>query len=116
MFCFYCDLFFVISESGFIEFQEFINMMSTYPVNPDEEMLDAFKTFDKDNDGKISAEELRYIVKLVGDDRDKLTDKEVNDLLEQADLDGHGKINYEGKCCLNVLSLRVNVRLCQTSS
>ncbi len=50
--------------------------------------------FDKDGNGFISAAELRHVMTNLGE---KLTDDEVDDMIREADLDGDGQINYEGK-------------------
>lgn len=53
--------------------------------------------FDKDKDGYISAGELRYVMTNLGE---KLTDEEVQEMIKEADLDGDGLVNYNGKCAL----------------
>lgn len=53
------------------------------------------RIFDKDDDGFISVEELRHIMLNLGD---KMTDRELNDMLEEADsYRGNGLFNYQGK-------------------
>lgn len=59
---------------------------------PQEEILEAFKVFDKDGNGFISAAELRHIMTNLGE---KLTDEEVDEMIREADIDGDGQINYE---------------------
>jgi calmodulin len=51
------------------------------------EILEAFKVFDKDGSGKISASELRSIMTDLGE---KLTDEEVSEMIREADKDGDG--------------------------
>jgi len=58
----------------------------------EEEIKEAFKVFDKDGNGFISAAELRHVMTNLGE---KLTDTEVDDLIKEADVDGDGQINYE---------------------
>ena len=58
----------------------------------EEEMLEAFKVFDSDGNGNISADELRQIMANLGE---KLTDEEVDEMVKEADIDGDGQINYE---------------------
>lgn len=48
--------------------------------------------FDKDNNGYISAAELKLVMANLGE---KLTDDEVNDMIREADMDGDGQINFE---------------------
>jgi Ca2+-binding EF-hand superfamily protein len=60
--------------------------------NAEEEMLEAFKVFDSDGDGNISADELRQIMANLGE---KLTDEEIDEMVKEADTDGDGEINYQ---------------------
>jgi EF-hand domain pair len=53
-----------------------------------------FRVFDKNNDGLISSIELRHVMTNLGE---KLSDEEVDDMIKEADLDGDGMVNYEGK-------------------
>ncbi|GJM95224.1 hypothetical protein PR202_ga11934 [Eleusine coracana subsp. coracana] len=58
----------------------------------DEELREAFKVFDKDQNGYISATELRHVMINLGE---KLTDEEVEQMIREADLDGDGQVNYD---------------------
>ena len=60
----------------------------------EEEIKEAFRLFDKDGNGFISAAELRHVMTSIGE---KLTDEEVDEMLREADMDGEGMVNYEGK-------------------
>lgn len=55
-----------------------------------EEIREAFKVFDRDNNGFISAAELRHVMTSIGE---KLTDDEVDEMIREADQDGDGKID-----------------------
>lgn len=59
----------------------------------EKELKEAFRVFDKNGDGFISAPELRHVMTNLGE---KLTDEEVEDMIKEADLDGDGLVNYEG--------------------
>lgn len=61
-------------------------------TDSEEEILEAFKVFDKDGNGFISAAELRHIMTNLGE---KLSDEEVDEMIREADIDGDGQINYE---------------------
>jgi len=80
--------------NGTIDFAEFIKMMPTQERddNAEEEMLEAFRVFDTDGNGSITADELRQIFVNLGE---KLTEEEIADMIEEADTDGDGEINYQ---------------------
>ncbi len=80
--------------NGNIDFPEFLTMMARKMKDTDseEEILEAFKVFDKDGSGFISAAELRHIMTNLGE---KLTDEEVEEMVREADVNGDGQIDYE---------------------
>jgi calmodulin len=57
-----------------------------------EEIEEAFKVFDKDGNGYISAAELRHVMTSLGE---KLSEEEVDEMIREADVDGDGQINYQ---------------------
>ncbi len=61
-------------------------------TDSEDEILEAFKLFDKDGNGFISAAELRHVMTNLGE---VITDEEVDELIREADIDGDGQINYE---------------------
>jgi Ca2+-binding EF-hand superfamily protein len=63
--------------------------------DPEEDLKEAFKVFDKDNNGFISQSELRLVMVNLGE---KLTDDELKEMILEADIDGDGQVNYEGLC------------------
>lgn len=71
---------------------EFLTMMARKMKDTDseEEIREAFKVFDRDNNGFISAAELRHVMTSIGE---KLTDDEVDEMIKEADQDGDGRID-----------------------
>lgn len=69
--------------NGLIDFAEFVTLMARKMNNTDKdaEIREAFNVFDKDGSGKISKDELRSIMKSLGED---LTDEEVRGVTENA--------------------------------
>ena len=87
---------FLVLGNGTIDFPEFLTMMARKMKDTDseEEIKEAFRVFDKDGNGFISAAELRHVMTNLGE---KLTDEEVDEMIREADVDGDGQVNYEGK-------------------
>lgn len=75
--------------SGTIDFAEFLTLMARKIRTKDSEaeIVDAFKVFDRDGSGKISADELRQVMTSLGE---KLSDQEVEDMIREADTNGDG--------------------------
>ena len=63
-------------------------------TNSDEEIKEAFKVFDKDGNGLISIHELGQVMSNLGE---KLTTDELYEMIREADLNGDGQIDYQGK-------------------
>ncbi|CAG2202167.1 CALM [Mytilus edulis] len=78
--------------NGKLDFDEFLGMIVDKLNNPETELMNAFKLFDKDKNGFVSVDELRYIVTHLGD---KMTDDEVQEMFDEADLNNDGQLNYE---------------------
>jgi len=57
-----------------------------------EDLLAAFQVFDKDGNGFITKDELRIAMETIGE---KVTEKELQNMLRQADVDNDGMINYQ---------------------
>lgn len=57
-----------------------------------QELVEAFEVFDRDGNGQIVAAELKYVMAEMGQE---LSDQQVDQMIEEADTDGDGQINYE---------------------
>eukprot|EP00817_Percolomonadidae_sp_ATCC50343_P001042 CAMPEP_0117428656 /NCGR_PEP_ID=MMETSP0758-20121206/8311_1 /TAXON_ID=63605 /ORGANISM="Percolomonas cosmopolitus, Strain AE-1 (ATCC 50343)" /LENGTH=114 /DNA_ID=CAMNT_0005215125 /DNA_START=98 /DNA_END=442 /DNA_ORIENTATION=+ len=81
-------------QSGSIDYGEFVLIMSkkTREVETEDEVLEAFRVFDSDGSGFMTPDEFRSVLTSLGE---TLTDDQVDELLEDAELDENGKINYE---------------------
>ena len=93
----------LFAGNGTIDFPEFLTMMARKMKDTDseEEIREAFRVFDKDGNGFISAAELRHVMTNLGE---KLKDEEVDEMIREADIDGDGQVNYEGEKLPPVIS------------
>uniref|UniRef100_A0AAV2MDQ3 EF-hand domain-containing protein n=1 Tax=Knipowitschia caucasica TaxID=637954 RepID=A0AAV2MDQ3_KNICA len=79
--------------NGTIDFGEFLSMVSRRMKPRRDEMREEFRKFDMDGNGFISAAEMRQTLKSL---EVTLTDEEIGEMMREADIDGDGRINYEG--------------------
>ncbi|KAF9649947.1 putative calmodulin [Thelephora ganbajun] len=79
---------------GTIDFREFLTMMAMKMNDADsgEEIKEAFKVFDRDGSGYISAAELKQVLASLGE---RLTDDEIDMMIGEVDVDRDGQIDYE---------------------
>ena len=77
---------------GGIDFEEFIDLMVKHGTNIDAEIAESFKVFDRNGDGLITEDELQVTMNNLGEPMD---DVEVKAMIDEADLDGDGKINFK---------------------
>ncbi|GMM32480.1 calmodulin [Martiniozyma asiatica (nom. inval.)] len=82
------------NNDSVINFAEFLTMMARQVKEQDveAEIVEAFKVFDADGDGKISQAELIRVLTTIGE---KLTEDEARQMLEAADTDSDGQIDIE---------------------
>ncbi|EGW12232.1 Calmodulin [Cricetulus griseus] len=80
--------------SGTADFPEFLTPMARKMKDTDyeEEIRKAFRVFDKDGDGYISAAERCHIMTNL---EEKLTDEEGDEMIRESDIDGDGQGKYE---------------------
>lgn len=77
-----------------IDFEEFVIIMqrrSKQSLKIKEDLQKAFQVFDKDGDNKISNDELTNLLTFLSN---KLTEEQINEILEERDLDKDGYLNY----------------------
>ena len=89
--------------NGDIDLPEFISLMARKMKQADteEEMVEAFKIFDRKSDGQIRKEELKKVMSVLGENA---TDEEVEVMMQIADPDGNDIINFdEFAMCYNRL-------------
>ncbi|KAF3338163.1 Calmodulin [Carex littledalei] len=79
--------------NGTVEFNEFLALMERKlkETDSDDELREAFRVFDKDNDGFISSSELRSVLMNLGEN---ITDEEVDEMIKEADANGDGQVDY----------------------
>ena len=77
-----------------INFENFVSIVNRRDkdVDNEEEVIKAFKFFDKEGNGLININELKNIMLSVGKN---ISEEELNDMLKEADIDMDGYINYE---------------------
>ncbi|XP_037948978.1 uncharacterized protein LOC119680298 [Teleopsis dalmanni] len=82
-----------VDRREIIGFDQFVKLMSFQlkDTGSYEKTYEAFRVFDKNGTGRISMNELRCIMTSLGE---KLTKEEVEELIQDADIDVNGQINY----------------------
>ena len=81
-------------KSGFIDYSEFVvAAMNENQLTSNEKLQAAFKMFDKDNSGSISAEEIREVLSFGG--TNPLSKEAIDAIIKQVDENGDGDISYE---------------------
>ena len=80
-------------ENNKIEFSEFLEQYAKILKDPDteEDLLECFKIFDKDNTGFITANELRHMMQLFGDN---FPEEELAEMIRKGDPHNEGYIRY----------------------
>ena len=62
-------------------------------MKSEDELSKAFKYFDKDNDGFISASDLSYLMESLGEN---FNPSQIQQMITDADIDGDGLLNKRG--------------------
>lgn len=81
-------------KSGRIAFNDFLILMRLKMAEKDtkQELMKAFSFFDDDHTGHISFNNLKRVAQELGE---KLTDEELQEMIDEADLDNDGEVSRE---------------------
>lgn len=90
-----------VSVSGSLSKEEFEQVLKS-TADDEKELKEAFNAFDEDGSGFITKDELKLAMRQMGE---KLSDKEIDEMIAAADTDKDGKVGFEGivsvrKICL----------------
>jgi len=79
--------------TGYIQLEEFCNIIrKKFKDDEDErELKEMFRILDKEKRGEVNTNELRWILKQLGDD---LTEADIDDMIADVDTDGSGWVDY----------------------
>lgn len=93
--------------NGTIDFPEFCQMMkrmnkvgvalmsllkyACFQENDSEMIREAFRVFDRDGNGFITADEFRYFMTHMGE---QFSDEEVDEIIKEVDIDGDGQVRF----------------------
>jgi len=80
--------------TGYVSFEEFRDLLlKKMQADEDErELKEIFRVLDKEKKGEVNVNELRWILKNLGDD---LTEDDIDDMILDVDTDGSGWVDYE---------------------
>jgi len=83
-----------LDGNGTLDFNEFLGLMVIKMRDSKEgdELMEAFKVFDRDGNGYITSLELRLIMHNLGEE---IAEDEVDLMIREADIDNDGQIDYE---------------------
>ena len=88
------EVFTEVGGDGKIDFDEFVMLMEEYIHNlGEDELLKAFKDYDKNNTGKMTVRDFKYILTNYGDDI--LNDREADELFRDSGLNDKDYVQYE---------------------
>jgi len=76
-----------------IDFGDFLYLMTLKMKHTDmeQELIHAFRVFDRDGNGHISGPELKFVMSSIGEN---LTDEEIDMMVREADVNGDNEIDY----------------------
>jgi Ca2+-binding EF-hand superfamily protein len=88
------ELSYFLEDKNSFNLNLFINFLQKRDKETDmeEELIECFKTFDKDKDGKLNAKELKYLFINIGE---RFSNEEIEEIISQVDTKGEGAITYK---------------------
>ena len=83
-----------LNQDGYITFHEFLSLYKKYIhfKVQEEKLIEAFKICDCDGNQYVTLDELRRIMKEVGE---SLNETQIRAMLKEVDMDGDDKINFQ---------------------
>jgi Ca2+-binding EF-hand superfamily protein len=91
-----------VDQNGNIEYKEYISLIArrVRDVDLEEEMIEAFKIFDTNNDGHLSKDELKVVMQIIGEKLvgEPISNEDLDIMWDEADTDQDGYIDYEEFC------------------
>ncbi|KAK3849301.1 hypothetical protein Pcinc_043940 [Petrolisthes cinctipes] len=85
-------------QDGKINFDKFVTIASNFLQEDDEETItnelrEAFRLYDKEGNGYITTQTLKEILRELDN---KLSESDLNEIIDEIDEDGKGKVDFEG--------------------
>jgi len=79
--------------TGYVGFDEFCSIVRKKMQDDEDEreLREMFRILDKEKKGEVNTNELRWILKNLGDD---LTEADIDDMIADVDTDGSGWVDY----------------------
>lgn len=83
-----------LNENGRVSVEEFLKLFKEKYEKPytEDQLVEAFRMFDRDGNGIISKDELGFILRNFGNVQNET---DIEDFLHEADLNGDGNIDYK---------------------
>ena len=80
--------------NGEIDFDEFTQLMvrKMKESETEEELVEVFNEFDKDEDDKVGFKDLKKVFAELGE---KISDDDIREMIEEHDTDNSGSLNFE---------------------
>lgn len=81
-------------QDGLIDFNSFCDFLTkrSKDTELEDDLMECFKEMDKDQDGKVSKKDLKYLLLSLGE---KFTEEEIEEIIKQTDTTGEGYIYYK---------------------